>query len=409
MDINKNIANNIRRYRERAGLTQKELANKLLLSNPSTIQKWEVGRNRVYPEYLYELCKIFGVKMEDMIMERENELSRYFKDTEGMYSYDMSYPEPVTYTGLEDVVEGLVKYNKEEYDECAFDKSKSSEEECKRILAWEEDNSFFIAVGRNDGEIYGIRDFGRYRPFASDILFTSELIPIAVGAQPDGTPVKLEELTEKDWEEWKAKWTDEVRKKAEYLKGAFEKEMERYEAESEEGKALLFITSNSGMGIYSAYDIANDVEYIVERYDTDKTSFYLRNESSAEAFDILSVPLSKKADDSFKLFFPDGDMMRTMGIEYIPKSFKEMSCREEYEYETVKKYSFEDEETDSLYERIIYLLNTYPMMERTSIEYENLKAVYEEVTEKLKNGDNIGQELLEDLDGYYDLALDAIY
>lgn len=409
MDINKNIANNIRLFRERAGLTQKELAGKLYLSNPSTIQKWEVGRNRVYPEYLYELCKIFGVKMEDTIMERENKLSRYYKETEGVYSYDMSYPEAITYTGLEDVVEGLVKFNREEYDECDIDRSKNIDDESYRILKWEEDNSFFIAVGIDDGEIYGLRDFGRYRPFATDILFSSDLLPIGVGEQPDGTPVKLTELTEEDWEEWSGKWLEEIKEKAAYLRETYKREMERYRNEAEEGKSLLFITSNNGMGEYSAYDIENGVEYVVEKYDSDNTSFYFRNESSSEDYDLLSIPLSKKADGSFKLFFPDREMMWVMGIDHMPQSFADMSSRKECEYEAVKKYSFDDVDTDELYERIIYLINTFPIMERDSIEYENLKSVYEAVTEKLQKNEEIDQELIDDMFVYYDLALNAIY
>lgn len=69
MDVSKTIARNIRYYRELCFLTQQELADALLVSR-TTIQKWEAGRNRMYPEDLYRISKIFDVKVEELFIRR---------------------------------------------------------------------------------------------------------------------------------------------------------------------------------------------------------------------------------------------------------------------------------------------------------------------------------------------------
>ncbi len=62
-----NLDKNIARLRAKAGLTQKELAEKLFVSN-KTVSKWERGAG--YPEItqLIRLSKVFGVTVENLIM-----------------------------------------------------------------------------------------------------------------------------------------------------------------------------------------------------------------------------------------------------------------------------------------------------------------------------------------------------
>ena len=64
---NINLDKNIARLRTKAGLTQKELAEKLFVSN-KTVSKWERGAG--YPEItqLLRLAKVFGVTVENLIM-----------------------------------------------------------------------------------------------------------------------------------------------------------------------------------------------------------------------------------------------------------------------------------------------------------------------------------------------------
>ncbi len=64
---NINLDKNIARLRAKAGLTQKELAEKLFVSN-KTVSKWERGAG--YPEItqLLRLAKVFGVTVENLIM-----------------------------------------------------------------------------------------------------------------------------------------------------------------------------------------------------------------------------------------------------------------------------------------------------------------------------------------------------
>lgn len=59
------IAKNLLFYRKRAGLTQKELAEKLGVKN-TAVSNWESGNNSVDIETLFTACKILGVSVNDM-------------------------------------------------------------------------------------------------------------------------------------------------------------------------------------------------------------------------------------------------------------------------------------------------------------------------------------------------------
>lgn len=407
MDINRNIATNIKRYREELGLTQKELADRLQFSNPSTIQKWEVGRNRVYPEYLYELSKIFGCKMEDLYMEKENVLQNYYKGTEDKYAYYMQYPEADYFIGIDDVVKALVDFEKEEYNICDIDKSKDIEDERRRISEWEEENSFFVAVNKETGIIYGMRDYGRYCPGNFDVLFDTECLPVYISLQPPGYPVSLEEMTDQDWETYRHYRKLEIEERSKLVVEQFRKETERYFAELEDGKTSLFIYENMGTGIYAAYDIKNQKKCNIEKFASDPENFYVREEGVQISHNLSDLfPMAKKADGSYKLFFPDIELMENMGYENAPFCFSEIFPREDYQYETVKKFSFKDEEADMLYERVINLLNTYPAIHKTDAEYKQLKETYEKVTERLSRNEKVSDRLMEDLYIDYDTALE---
>ena len=62
-----NLSRNITMLRNKAGLTQKELADKLFISN-KTVSKWERGGG--YPEItqLIRLAKVFGVTVEELVV-----------------------------------------------------------------------------------------------------------------------------------------------------------------------------------------------------------------------------------------------------------------------------------------------------------------------------------------------------
>lgn len=64
--IERNISANIKKYRNKKHMTQLEVAEALHV-HPTTVQKWERGVNRIYPRELASLCKLFDVKIGDMI------------------------------------------------------------------------------------------------------------------------------------------------------------------------------------------------------------------------------------------------------------------------------------------------------------------------------------------------------
>lgn len=56
---------NIIKYRKRKGLSQKDLAELVDLSNKS-VNSWEVGKSLPDLATLYQLCQIFGISLNEM-------------------------------------------------------------------------------------------------------------------------------------------------------------------------------------------------------------------------------------------------------------------------------------------------------------------------------------------------------
>jgi putative phage repressor len=63
--IKRNISKNIAKYRENAGISQKELAKKLGVV-PSRISNWETGANCPTIDILFEVCEILNVSINDI-------------------------------------------------------------------------------------------------------------------------------------------------------------------------------------------------------------------------------------------------------------------------------------------------------------------------------------------------------
>ena len=64
-DIKKNISTNITKYREKANLSQKELAARLNTS-PSRVSNWEQGNNCPSIDILFDVCRILDVSINDI-------------------------------------------------------------------------------------------------------------------------------------------------------------------------------------------------------------------------------------------------------------------------------------------------------------------------------------------------------
>ena len=63
--IKKNISKNITKYREKRGMSQKELAQKLGVV-PSRISNWETGANCPTIDILFDVCEILDVSINDI-------------------------------------------------------------------------------------------------------------------------------------------------------------------------------------------------------------------------------------------------------------------------------------------------------------------------------------------------------
>ena len=74
-NIEKAIGNNIRRLREKAGMTQELLATRLQLEGfditRSAVAKIEVGQRHLYPDEIILLKKILNVSYDDIFEYEE--------------------------------------------------------------------------------------------------------------------------------------------------------------------------------------------------------------------------------------------------------------------------------------------------------------------------------------------------
>lgn len=69
----KHVGNNIRKYREKTGMTQNDLAAKLQINGcditRSALAKIEVGQRHIYPDELMNIKKILKVSYENLLEE----------------------------------------------------------------------------------------------------------------------------------------------------------------------------------------------------------------------------------------------------------------------------------------------------------------------------------------------------
>lgn len=57
------VPNNLREYRLKAGLTQKQVALKIGVNNQERICHWEKGRNMPSATNLIKLCKLYKIEL----------------------------------------------------------------------------------------------------------------------------------------------------------------------------------------------------------------------------------------------------------------------------------------------------------------------------------------------------------
>ena len=73
IEIEKRIGKNIRNLRERAGMTQEQLATKLQISGcditRSAIAKIEVGQRHLYPDEVISIKEILNVEYDEIFAQ----------------------------------------------------------------------------------------------------------------------------------------------------------------------------------------------------------------------------------------------------------------------------------------------------------------------------------------------------
>lgn len=76
-EIREEIRKNLIKYRKEKGLSQKELS-KLLNINASSVSQWEIGKNSIDINNLYNICKILDISFNDIL----GKFSNYKEETD---------------------------------------------------------------------------------------------------------------------------------------------------------------------------------------------------------------------------------------------------------------------------------------------------------------------------------------
>ena len=70
-EIREEIRKNLIKYRKEKGISQKELAEKLNI-NASSVSQWEIGKNSIDINNLYNICKILDISFNDILGKYNN-------------------------------------------------------------------------------------------------------------------------------------------------------------------------------------------------------------------------------------------------------------------------------------------------------------------------------------------------
>ena len=73
MDIQNNVANNIKKYRKEQGLSQEALAEKLRVTSQA-VSKWECMQSIPDIEAMVEICELIGISLDKLVLDKEPEV-----------------------------------------------------------------------------------------------------------------------------------------------------------------------------------------------------------------------------------------------------------------------------------------------------------------------------------------------
>lgn len=130
------FSDKLKLYRQRANLTQEELATKLNISQ-KTISSWEIGRSDPTMKQIYTLCDILDCPLEDLTDTRRRKIGEITKEDIYIKLNDLSITE---LNELKNAVEAKI-YEREKYAMIEAEKhdlEKQIEAMQKRLLAYED-------------------------------------------------------------------------------------------------------------------------------------------------------------------------------------------------------------------------------------------------------------------------------
>lgn len=87
LNIKKNVANNIVKYRNAIGMSQKELASHLGVV-PSRVSNWETGTNMMDVDMLFKICDLLNVSINDIYgVYPDSKITLSFEEIEHIKKY----------------------------------------------------------------------------------------------------------------------------------------------------------------------------------------------------------------------------------------------------------------------------------------------------------------------------------
>lgn len=190
--IEERIGKNIVSIRRKQGLSRAALAEKLNVCI-DTLKRWEKGKRPTKPDTLEALSRELHVDISTLLGEDVKAMETVKDPKKAIFSAmnvkDEKAAPTEVFVGLDAVVQEWNDFNKE-MDQAVGIKYEETEQIDVEFCT---SNSYLILFDSMSLTVYGIRDYGMYKPKASDFLFLTRFIPVFTH-QPESTETLFKRL-----------------------------------------------------------------------------------------------------------------------------------------------------------------------------------------------------------------------
>lgn len=332
--IDERIGKNIQSIRRKQGLSRAALAEKLHVCI-DTLKRWEKGKRPTKPDALEALSRELHVDISTLLGEDVKAMETVKDPKKAIFSAmnvkDEKAAPTEVFVGLDAVVQEWNDFNKE-MDQAVGIKYEETEQIDEEFCT---SNSYLILFDSMSLTVYGIRDYGMYKPKASDFLFLTRFIPVFTH-QPESTETLFKRLMDIN-----EKLQNEIRN---MYCGNFSKSI----------VLISHLMKYDGTNNYIGWSLAEGKYVKVYDYKSYRTSFGMSEVN--EDYDnriIVSVQ-----DNTYHITPLSSELISDIGLNLFPDLWE-------------KQMKWDAWENRDLWERKTYISSGYKKLYEQAVSYIN--------------------------------------